>query len=100
MATLRDEGDRTRIRCRFGMHPKMIFILMTSFFVCILLGGGFLTSPSHFHDAGVNMPKIFAAVGILSNCLAFFRGRYLARNDQVFILDVVQKTLSAQVVSA
>jgi hypothetical protein len=103
-ATLHSDGDKTHIHCRFGMHPReFLFLAFVSVMLILFLSGVF-ANPAQFYDAGAETRKLWgraliAVMALMLMCTTLYTGRYLARGERAYMLEVLEKALSAQIVS-
>ena len=98
---LHDEGGRTRVRCRLGMHPAVV-AFMAIWFGGVVIGGGmvtmraigFLLRGGALVDA---WPSIAAPAFMLAGGAALVGlGRFASRNEPRFLLDFLRDTIAAR----
>ena len=82
-----EEGERTRIHCRFLMHPFVIAVL-TAFFSFALFKCAELAIKGQF-DVG---PPILLIFGYAIVCI----GRLFAQGEQQFLIDFLQSVVDAR----
>lgn len=101
-AKLVEQDGRTRIGCRFSLHPFAVVFMAVWFGAVVLIGGmvivvstvAFLADPSAvppFVWLGLAIPIVMIAFGI--GLIRF--GRYLARDERQFLLEFLRQTIGA-----
>jgi len=101
-ATMKREGDGTRLRCRFGMHPVAVGFLVVWFcFVIVGLGVGLTVAFDLFGiDHGLDRPLWPAAVvPVFMAVFALFWlkfSRRLAEEDELFMIELFRFSLDAE----
>jgi len=96
-----EEGRQTRLRCRLGI-PRLTFFVMAIWFSALLLVGGKTLAASviaamrgasslNLLQDGILGPLIGIGCGVLTVGI----GRYLARDDQRFLVNFLIATLDA-----
>jgi hypothetical protein len=102
-AELVDEGSRTRLRCRFGLHPFTRIFTAIWFSGVVLIGSTVFvgTMAAWLQDRlpltpqnliGLLVPPGMLAVGILTYSI----GRFFARNERRFLLEFLRDTIGAK----
>ena len=100
--TLESDGTRTRLICRFGLHRFVAGFMLVWFGMLWVFASvgviAWLKHPAEFKFlaiglAGPAIMTLFGA-GLVSFC------RYLARDEQQFVLNLLRQTLDASEASA
>jgi hypothetical protein len=98
---LLNEGGRTRVRCRVGMHPAVI-AFMAIWFGVLLIGGGAaaisaIGSLLRDHATAHAWTSVAAAAFMLSGGVAMVAlGHFAGRNEPRFLIDFLRDTIAAQ----
>jgi hypothetical protein len=100
-ATFTAEGRNTRIRCRFGMHPfvTIFMIYWLSMVAWFGLHALSTTGVAPINPAQNGAAAIFALMPLLMFCFGLGLmgfGRYLARDEQAFLTDLLITKLDAR----
>jgi hypothetical protein len=101
---LTGDGQQTRLECRLGMQPLVYAFMILWFGITFLISLILLIdgSPTTVYAFGEKyivsgrwatvFPMLFAAFGA---ALVKF-GRYLARDEETFLIDFIRKTLDVR----
>jgi hypothetical protein len=100
-ATLEDEGSRTRLRCRLGMHPSVTLFMAFWFCGVVLIGAEVLVSTAAALLRGDASAQAWMGIigpfGMLAFGVALVAfGRFLARNEREFLLNFLRATIDAR----
>jgi hypothetical protein len=102
-ATLVEEPDQTRLRCRVGMHPLVSAFIVVWFGGVLLMGGAMsaeiIADWLAAHDPippgrwlGIAVPLLMLGMGVAVVKI----GKHLARDERVFLLDFLRRTIDAR----
>jgi hypothetical protein len=96
------EGRGTRLRCRFAMHSAVLAFMVLWFGGVLVFGGSMVVTTLRdglANGAAQDDQILLVVVPIMMLCagaaMVVF-GRYLARDDQRFLLDFLRDTIDAR----
>lgn len=96
-----NEGGRTKVRCRVGMHPAVI-VFMAIWFGAVLIGGGpaaisAIGSLLRGHATAYAWTGVAAAAFMLSGGAGMVAlGHFCGRDEPRFLIDFLRDTIAAQ----
>jgi hypothetical protein len=97
-AVIEANGNGCHIILRFGVHP-FVLVFMAFWLTCVLGIGAPLGWNAYIHGVASKENLMSAAIplfmGVFGVCLYVF-GRWLARNEQAFLLEFMMTSLAAK----
>jgi hypothetical protein len=95
------ESRQTRLRCRFGLHPTVVALIIFWIGGLSLIGAAVVVN-AIVHSSSGSAPSLIALAGpflMVGFAVALVKfGRYVARDEASDMLDILAKSLNTRVV--